>query len=159
MRYANNWNIARNLRDLFPFPYTEADADHWLGRQTGSATPGIYAIEVAGEAAGCLAISRQTDVERLSAEIGYWLGEPFWGRGIVSEAVGRATEVALAEDDILRLFAGVFAWNTASMRVLEKNGYVREAVLRRSGWKDGKVFDRVLYARVKESAHPYVAAP
>ncbi len=159
VRYANNWNVARSLRDLFPFPYTEADADHWLARTAGSAAPpGTYAIEVGGEAAGCVAVERQEDVERLSAEIGYWLGEPFWGRGIMTEAVGRLTALALAEGDIVRLFAPVFAWNAASMRVLEKNGYLREAVLRRAGFKDGKLFDRVIYARVQESAHPYVAA-
>jgi [ribosomal protein S5]-alanine N-acetyltransferase len=159
VRYANNWNVARSLRDLFPFPYTEADADRWLARAAGSAAaPGIYAIEVGGEAAGCVAVERQADVERLSAEIGYWLGEPFWGRGIMTEAVARLTALALAESDIVRLFAPVFAWNAASMRVLEKNGYAREAVLRRSGFKDGKIFDRVIYSRVKESAHPYVAA-
>jgi len=159
VRYANNRNVSRSLRDVFPYPYTDADADRWLARVAGSAAPpGVYAIEVGGEAAGTLAVERQTDVERLSAEIGYWLGEPFWGRGIVTEAVGRVTALALAEDDILRLFASVFAWNAASMRVLEKNGYVGEAVLRRSGFKDGAVFDRVIYARVKESAHPYISA-
>src|SRR5947209_8112228 len=119
--YANNRNVSRNLRDAFPFPYTEADADDWLARVAGSAAPpGVYAIEVGGEAAGAIAVERGTDVERLSAEIGYWLGEPFWGRGIVTEAVGRLTELALAEDDIVRTFAPVFAWNAPSMRVLAK---------------------------------------
>jgi len=159
VRYANNRNVSRNLCDVFPFPYTDADADRWLGRAGGSAAPpGIYAIEVGGEAAGCVAVEPRIDVERLSMEIGYWLGEPFWGRGIVTEAVGRVTAAAFGEDDVVRLYAPVFAWNVASMRVLEKNGYAREAVLRRAGFKDGKVFDRVIYARVKESAHPYIPA-
>lgn len=159
VRYANNRNVSRSLRDLFPFPYTGADADRWLGRAAGSAAPpGLYAIEVDGEAAGCIAVEWQGDVERLTAEIGYWLGEPFWGRGIMTEAVGLVTAAALGEDEIVRLFAPVFAWNMGSMRVLEKNGYTREAVLRRSGFKDGTVFDRVIYARVKESTHPYISA-
>ena len=105
-----------------------------------------------------MSVERRRDIERLSAEVGYWLGEAYWGRGIVSEAVGRVTEVALAEPDLLRLFALAFAWNERSMHVLERNGYVREGVLRRAGYKDGVVIDRVIYGRTRDSAHPYTPA-
>lgn len=105
---------------------------------------------------GTVSLERGRDIERYSAEIGYWLGEAYWGRGIVSEAVGRVTALALAEPDLVRVFAPVFAWNARSMRVLERNGYAREAVLRRAGVKDGVVIDRVVYARTRPSDHPYV---
>lgn len=155
--HADNWAVARTLRDLFPHPYTEADADAWLSFAAADPAPeGIYAIEVDDRAVGCLALERGRDVERLTAEIGYWLGEAYWGRGIVSEAVARVTELAFAEPDLVRIFAPVFGGNARSMRVLERNGYVREAILRRAGFKDGVIFDRVIYARTRESAHPYV---
>jgi RimJ/RimL family protein N-acetyltransferase len=159
VRHADNREIWRNLWDAFPHPYTDADADRWLSFAAADPSPqGTYAIEVAGEAAGTLSLERREDVERYSAEIGYWLGESYWGRGIVSEAVGRVTAAALAEPDLVRVFAPVFAWNRRSMRVLERNGFVREGVLRRAGYKDGVVLDRVVYARTRESAHPYAPA-
>jgi RimJ/RimL family protein N-acetyltransferase len=157
--HADNPRIARNLRNIFPYPYTADDADRWLAVAAADPWPaGIWTIEVDGEAAGSIGLHRLADVECRSAEIGYWLGEAHWGRGIVSEAVGRVTELALSEPDLVRVFAPVFAWNVASMRVLERNGYTREAVLQRAGFKDGAVFDLVIYARTRESPDPYVPA-
>jgi RimJ/RimL family protein N-acetyltransferase len=159
LRHADNRAVARTLRDRFPHPYTGADADAWLAYAAAEPAPeGIYAIEVDGEGVGCVALERGNDIARLTAEIGYWLGEAYWGRGIVSEAVARVTELALEEPGLVRIFAPVFAGNVRSMRVLERNGYVREAILRRSGFKDGAVFDRVIYARTRESSHPYIEA-
>jgi ribosomal-protein-alanine N-acetyltransferase len=156
LRYADNRRIWRNLRDLFPHPYDSAAADSWLGFAAGSPSPeGIWAIEVDGEAVGTLAVERGRDIERNVAEIGYWLAEPFWGRGIMTAAVRTATEHALAQPDIYRLYAPVFAWNAASMRVLEKVGYVREAIHRRGGVKDGIVIDRVIYARTRDPGLPH----
>ena len=161
LRYANNRNIWRNLRDLFPHPYLPEHADAWLGFAAAPEPPeGIYAIEVNGAAVGTLAIERGKDIESNVAEIGYWLGEPFWGKGIMTAALRTATTHALSSPDLFRLYAPVFAWNAPSMRVLEKCGYVREAVLRRGGIKDGTVVDRVVYARVRVDAdRPYFAAP
>lgn len=156
VQYANNRNIWRNLRDMFPHPYTRADGEQWLGN--GADVEGTYAIDVDGAAVGTISVERGSEIEQLAAEIGYWLGEPFWGRGIVSEAVRRLTDLALAEPDIVRVYAPVFAWNARSMRVLENNGYVRECVLRRAGFKDGTIIDRVFYARTRASEHPYVEA-
>lgn len=159
IEHANNRNIWRNLWDAFPHPYTDADADRWLNscvREPG--TDNIYAIDIDGSAVGTVALERRTDIERMSAEIGYWIGERFWGRGIMTEAVTRVSELALAEPDLIRLFAPVFAWNAPSMRVLEKCGFVREATLKRAGFKDGTVIDRVIFAKVRASTHPYVAA-
>lgn len=159
VRNANNRAISRNLWDVFPHPYSDTDADSWLARAATNPPPsGIYAIEVDSEAVGGLALERGSDIARLSAEIGYWLGEAYWGRGIASEVVGRVTELAFANSDIVRIFAPVFAWNARSMRVLERNGFTRECILRRAGFKDGVVFDRVIYAKTRESVHPYVSA-
>ena len=90
------------------------------------------------------------DVERVSAEIGYWLAEPLWNRGIVTEAVAAITERAFRELEVVRIQAAIYAWNPASMRVLEKCGYVREGVLKKSVWKDGNLVDSVMYARLRK---------
>ncbi|MDF1505331.1 GNAT family protein [Roseisolibacter sp. H3M3-2] len=160
LRHADDRDVARNLRDRFPHPYTAADGEGWLAHVAGDPPrEGAWAVDVGGEAVGGIALHRGDDVARLSAEIGYWLGRAHWGRGVMTEVVGRVTDAALAEPDLVRLHAPVFAWNAASMRVLERNGYVREGVMRRAGVKDGVVMDQVLYARTRESPHPYVAAP
>jgi [ribosomal protein S5]-alanine N-acetyltransferase len=156
VKHANNRNIWRNLRDLFPHPYTQADAEKWFAG--GGVDEGTYAIDVDGEAVGTISVERGSEIGQFTAEIGYWLGESYWGRGIVSEAVGILTDLALAEPDIVRVYAPVFAWNARSMRVLENNGFVRECVMRRAGFKDGTIIDRVIYARTRSSDHPYVAA-
>jgi ribosomal-protein-alanine N-acetyltransferase len=149
VRHANNINIARHLRDRFPHPYTRADAESFLTWSSGAESGGAnLAIEVEGEAAGGVGFNPGTDVERHSAEIGYWLGEAYWGRGIVTEAVVMLTDCLFASHNFLRLFALPFAGNAASVRVLEKAGYQREAVLRSSSVKYGEPRDQLLYARI-----------
>ena len=148
--HANNRRIWRNLRDRFPHPYTIADAIDWI-QQTTRATPEThFAIAAGGEAIGGTGLDLQTDVFRRSAEIGIWVAEPYWGRGIATEAVRAMTEFAFAHFDLCRVYAGVFEWNPASMRVLEKVGYTLEGRLRRSVTKDGRTIDRMLYAIVRE---------
>lgn len=148
VKYANNANIARNLRDRFPNPYTLRDARSFI-HSCATVRPHVsFAIVVGGEAAGAIGISVGTDVERFSAEIGYWLGEPFWGQGIAVEAVQLMSEYAFTTCHLLRLFAVPFAENHRSTRVLEKAGYTREAILRSSAVKDGTVRDQALYALV-----------
>ena len=111
--------------------------------------PTVWAIEVEGEAAGGIGIELRTDVERVSAEIGYWLGERFWGRGIATEALQAVTAEAFKQFEITRLYAVPFADHAASVRVLEKAGYVKEGHLRQSAIKDGKLRDQSLYASYK----------
>lgn len=147
---ANNRKIWLNLRDVFPHPYTVADAVRWIQSARAEVPELSYAIDVGGMAAGGIGITLLTDVERCTADIAYWLGELYWGRGIVTQVVAAVSEHAFMSLDISRLQAWVFAWNTASMRVLEKCGYVREAVMRKSAIKDGKLIDRMLYARLRE---------
>lgn|SRR5215475_1724836 len=156
IHYANDREVWRNLRDVFPHPYTNEAADEWLADVAGQPpAPGVYAIDVGGEAVGCIALDPGQDVERLSWEIGYWLGRPFWGQGIMPEALEAVTAAAFEIPDLIRIYAPVFSWNQRSMRVLEKAGYYREAVLVRGGVKDGTVIDRVIYARVRDTGMPY----
>jgi len=145
-RHANNRHVSMHLRDRFPFPYEIEQARTFLGWIAKQPSPTVWAIEVNGEAAGGIGIELHTDVERVSAEIGYWLGEAMWGRGIATEALTAVTAEAFKRFDITRLYALPFADHAASVRVLEKAGYVREGHLRRSAIKDGKVRDQLLFA-------------
>ena len=157
VRYANDQRVSRNLRDGFPHPYTESDADAWLALSTDcDRAPWMFAIEVNVEAVGGIGLERGRDIERHSAEIGYWLGEPFWGRNIATAAVEGITRRAFEVTDLYRLYASVFVWNPASMKVLEKAGYRREGTLIRSGIKDGVLLDRVIYAITRDPGLPYV---
>ncbi|MGQ0384514.1 MAG: GNAT family N-acetyltransferase [Gammaproteobacteria bacterium] len=150
IRHANNRKVWRNLKDRFPHPYGEAEADWWLGQARAHPEKTGWAIEVDGMAVGGIGLVPGSDVHAKSAHIGYWLGEPYWGRGIMTDAVRRVTEHAMNGLGFLRLEAPVYEWNPASMRVLEKCGYQREGVLQRSVFKDGQLIDSVLYARVKD---------
>jgi RimJ/RimL family protein N-acetyltransferase len=149
VRHANNRNVWINLRDRFPHPYTMADARRWIDEQQTTAPPIQWAIEVSRHAAGGIGLEPHDDVNRIAVEIGFWLGEEFWGRGIVTEAVGGVTHHAVSTLGFERAFAEVFAWNPASMRVLEKNGYRQEGRLRSSAEKDGRIIDQVVWAAVR----------
>ena len=149
-RYANNRNVWINLRDSFPHPYTVEDAIAWVQLQKDKEPLQNFAIATADEVIGGIGIKLQEDVHRGSAEIGYWLGEPFWNRGITTRALEALTGYAFANFDLVRLYATVFEWNPASARVLEKAGFTYEARLRKSVIKDGKVIDEFLYALVQE---------
>jgi len=150
-RHANNANIARQLRDRFPHPYTIADARQFIQSVAGAKPTTLFAIVVEGEAVGSVGFFPGADVERFSAEIGYWLAEPYWGRGITVEALQLASKYAFEVCNVLRLFALPFADNAQSIRVLEKAGYTREAVLRASSVKQGQIRDQALYALVNPS--------
>lgn len=149
--HANNINVAKYLRDRFPHPYTKRDARAFLKHAASAVDPTNLAIEVDGVAVGAIGYVPGRDVERFSAEIGYWLGEALWGRGIVSEALQLVTEHAFVENQVLRMFALPFADNPASVRVLEKAGYTCEGLLRASSVKFGAPRDQRLYARINEA--------
>jgi RimJ/RimL family protein N-acetyltransferase len=148
VRHANDFEVARQLRDRFPHPYTRQDAQTFLRHATGAADQANLAIEVSGEAAGAIGYVAGSDVERFSAEIGYWLGRQYWRRGIVTEALMLVTEDVFARLNLLRLFALPFADNTGSIGVLEKAGYAREGLLRSSSVKHGVPRDQFIYARI-----------
>lgn len=149
-RHANNRAVWLNMRDLLPHPYTLADAEEFLAHATRCHPPTSFAIEVDGAAAGVIGVRLKTDVDRTGAEMGYWLGEQFWGRGIMSEVIPAFTRWALAEFQLTRLEALVFEWNPASAKVLERAGYQLEGILRKSAIKDARLIDRMMYAFVVE---------
>ena len=148
LRHANNRNIWLNLRDAFPHPYTKHDARAYIRSVRDRSPETTFAIAVDEEAVGSIGFVLRTDVERVSAEIGYWLAEPFWGRGITSEALVALTRYAIDTHRLTRIYALPFAWNLASCRVLEKAGYTLEARLRRSAIKDGQITDQMQYAYI-----------
>lgn len=152
VRFGNNRKIWRNLTDLFPNPYTEVDADAWLDLVESLDPCTHFAIEVEGLAVGGIGLIPQSGMFSGTAEFGYWLGEPFWGRGIATAAARAMVDFAFSAFPWVRLEAGVFEWNPASMRVLEKAGFEREGVLRRSVRKDGQFLDRVMYAITRPKA-------
>jgi [ribosomal protein S5]-alanine N-acetyltransferase len=146
---ANNRKIWRNVRDKFPHPYTLEDAIWWIGFANSETPVTHFAIAVDGAAVGGIGLILRDDVYRLSAEIGYWLGELYWGRGITSEAVCAITDYAFANFELCRIYAEVFEWNPASMRVLEKAGFQFEGRLRKCAIKDGQIIDACIYAIVR----------
>jgi ribosomal-protein-alanine N-acetyltransferase len=148
--YANNRKIAMWLRDRFPYPYTIYDAEGFLSAVARQDPRQAFAVATRREAIGGIGLDMGSDVYRFTAELGYWLGEPFWGKGIMSEAVARFTAWAFEHFDLHRIHANVFATNTASARVLEKAGFEREGCLRASVFKNGQILDQFVYAKVKE---------
>ena len=146
--HADNRKVWRNLTALFPHPYTAADADFWIALVHQPSNNRHLAIEWQGRAVGGIGIIAGDDVHCRTGQLGYWLGEAHWGRGIATAAARAMVAHARAELSFARLEARVYAWNPASGRVLEKAGFAREAVLRRSVFKDGELIDSTLYAMV-----------
>ena len=146
---ANNINVWNNLRNYFPHPYTEEHGKAWLEKVV-DALPAInMAIEADGKLAGGIGLILNGDVYIKSAEIGYWLGEQYWGKGIATEAVRQMTEYAFYYFDLVRLYAEVFETNKASMRVLEKNGYYLEGVRRKAVFKNDVLMDDYIWVKLK----------
>ena len=145
---ANSRRVWRNLTDLFPHPYTAADADRWIGFTMSMGRDRHLAVEVGGRLAGGVGAIAGEGIRRRTAQFGYWLGEPFWGRGIASASTKAFVEHLEPACDFVRLEAAVFEWNPASMRVLEHAGFLREGVLRKSVSKDGEIIDSVMYSYV-----------
>src|SRR3954447_18531661 len=151
-RHADNRKIWLNLRDAFPHPYTGHDAREYIRSVRNRAPETAFAIAVDEEAIGGVGFVLRPDVQRVSAEIGYWLGEPFWGRGIATDALVALTGYAVATYALTRVYALPFAWNVASCRVLEKAGYRLEARLHRSAIKNGVITDQMQYAFIVPEA-------
>lgn len=150
VKYADNPRIACHLRDAFPSPYTKEDADRFIALATGPGRHLYLAIDIGGEAVGGIGISPLEDVKRRTAEIGYWLAEPFWGRGIATDAVRALVPVAFDRMGMVRVEAGIHSDNPASLRVLEKCGFTREAVHKKAVTKNGRLLDEVVYVRFAE---------
>lgn len=152
LKYANNPKIASRLRNSFPFPYSAEDAQAFLSI-CHSADPEdqlFLAIEVNGEAVGSISVAVQPDIYCRSAEVGYWLAEPFWGNGIMSKAIREICKIAFERFPIVRIFAEPFANNFGSRRALEKAGFALEGILKQSVYKQERLLDSCIYALLKE---------
>lgn len=147
-KYANNWNVAQNLTDGFPFPYTAKDAEGYIHfcLHEGEDRQCVRAIEIGGKAVGSIGFFLKDDIRCKTAELGYWLGEPFWGNGIMSRAIVQMRDYAFANYDIIRMYAEPFAHNAGSRRALEKTGFTLEGILQKSVCKWGQIFDSCIYA-------------
>lgn len=148
VRLANNRRVWRNMTHTFPHPYTPADADLWLAIAAHPGASLQLAIEVDGQPAGGIGAIAGEGIFQATAQFGYWLGEDYWGRGFASAAARALADRIGSEGLFARLEAQVFEWNPPSMRVLEKAGFSRDAVLRCAATKDGRLIDTVLYSRV-----------
>ena len=144
-KHANNRKVWANLRDLFPHPYTLEDARWWINHAQEETPECSFAIANEEGIIGGIGLILQEDIHQYSAELGYWLAEPYWGQGIMTEAVMSITEYAFIQYPLIRIFAGPFSHNIASQRVLEKAGYQKEGLLRNHVIKDGQILHQVLY--------------
>lgn len=159
VRHANSRAIWVNLRDRFPYPYTLDDARTWIEGARSQNPPVSLSIDVDGAVVGGISLRVGADIERCTAELGYWLGEEYWGRGIATCAVQAMTAYGFESLGLARIFATPMAWNPASCRVLEKAGYEKEGVMRNACVKDGKIVDMILYAAVPDSIWPAIKPP
>ena len=148
----SNKKVQDNLRDGFPYPYTEQDGKDFISTMLSADENETFAfaITVDNIAVGSISVFRQGNIHRRTAELGYYIAEEYWGRGIMSEAVRQICEYVFSKSDITRIYAEPFAYNTASCRVLEKAGFQYEGTLRSNAIKNGKVIDMKMYSKIKE---------
>lgn len=147
---ANNKKIWLNLRDIFPHPYSEIDGHVFMKIVNKDKINLRSVIDVNGKFAGMIGAFPQSDVYKFTAELGYWLGEPYWGRGIMTEAIRLKCKQVFEETNINRIFAAVFNYNKASAKTLEKNGFVYEGTARQAIFKDGAFCDELRYGLLKK---------
>lgn len=149
---ANNKKIWDNVRDYFPHPYTTKDAKDWLALNVGITPVLNFVIEVDGNFAGSVGMVPKTDVYRCNMEIGYWLGEPYWGKGIASTAIALMCDIVWQNySHINRIYAEVFEGNKASMRVLEKNGFELECIRKKAVIKNELLIDDYVWIKFRPS--------
>ena len=147
----NNKNVLNNLRDGIPYPYTKKDAEEFITAMLAADKTKTFAFAITADdrVVGSIGIFRCDNIHFRTAEMGYYIGEPYWGNGIGTSAVMQICSYVFDKTDIIRIFAEPFAYNKASCRVLEKAGFQFEGVLRNNAVKDGKVIDMKMYSRIK----------
>jgi ribosomal-protein-alanine N-acetyltransferase len=161
VKHADNRRIWLNLRDGFPSPYRIQDARAYIRNVNQDVPRTTFAIATASEAIGSIGLVLGKDVHRFTAELGYWLAEPFWGRGIMTRTVQYLTTWAFDTLKLHRIYAEPYSENSASRRVLEKSGFACEGILRSSAYKDGRRMDQAVYARLagtmtgEQAAHSF----
>jgi [ribosomal protein S5]-alanine N-acetyltransferase len=146
---ADNKKIWMTLRDMFPHPYTLQDAEKFIDMAKAREIPSNFAVEYDHSFAGVISLILQEDIYLNSAEVGYWIGEPFWNKGIATAALGLITQYGFEKLGLRRIYASVFEGNAGSKRVLEKNGYIREGIFRKAVFKNHQYFDEWRYAKLK----------
>lgn len=151
---ANNEKISRNLTDAFPCPYTLPDAENFLSKILDQGIPAVFAIEYNGEYVGNIGLHERQDVYRKTADIGYFLGEPYWNKGIMTIAVNLITNYGFSKLGLARIQTGIFEYNIPSMKVLEKCGFLKEGVFRKSVYKLNRLWDEIRYAKINPALHP-----
>jgi RimJ/RimL family protein N-acetyltransferase len=147
--HANDREVWLNLRDRFPHPYARTDAETWIKCASGQEPPRNFAVTIKDVAIGGIGLEPQADVHRWSAEIGYWLGRAYWGKGVATAAVNAVTSYGFTTLGLCRIYAMVFDHNAASCRVLAKCSYQFEGRMRKSVIKAGRTLDQLLYARIE----------
>lgn len=148
--HVSNKKIWDNLRDYIPFPYTEEDAENFIVSVQGEDPTLTFGITYNEQICGVMGMVAQQDVYKKSASIGYWVSEEYWGKGIASTALELVTHYGLHNLGYIRIYTSVFEYNPASMRVLEKNGYVKEGIFRKAIFKNNQIWDEHRYAIVQE---------
>ncbi len=145
-KHANNWNIAKNMTDGFPFPYTLDAAQNFINKVNSMSPQTLFAIDINGEAVGGIGLHQQSDISRKNAELGYWLSENYWGNGIIPEAIKEIVSFGFENLDINRIFARPFGSNLASQKVLEKAGFTFESKFEKTLFKNEEFVDELFYS-------------
>ncbi|TSE08938.1 GNAT family N-acetyltransferase [Aquimarina algiphila] len=148
----NNKKIWDNVRDYIPYPYDQDDAETFILGTKEKLPRQALAIVFNDELCGVISLIVQDDIYKRSAEIGYWIGEPYWGKGIATKAVALITHYGFKKLNLIRIYAGIFEYNTASMHVLEKNGYKKEAIFQKAVFKNNQIWDEHRYFILNENA-------
>lgn len=148
----NNKKILDNLRDGIPYPYTEQDAKEFIEAMlaTDKNSTFAFAITIDDKVVGSIGVFRKDNIHAQTAEMGYYIGEPYWGQGIGTSAVGQICDYVFANTNIIRIFAEPFACNVGSCRILEKSGFIFEGTLRKNAVKNGKIIDMKMYSKIKD---------
>ena len=149
----NNKNIHDNLRDGLPYPYTESDAEYYISEMLDSDPDNAFAfaVTVNGKVVGSIGAFRGSNIHHRTAELGYYIAQPYWGKGVATKAVNQICRYVFENSDVIRIYAEPFSWNKASCRVLEKNGFKLEGTLHSNAVKNGKITDMKMYALVKNN--------
>lgn len=147
----SNKKILDNLRDGLPYPYTEKDGEDYISSMLAANEDETFAFAVTADnkVIGSIGVFRQENIHRQTAELGYYISEEYWGKGIMTEAVKQICEYVFSNSDVIRIYAEPFAYNAASCRVLEKAGFQCEGTLRNNAVKNGNVFDMKMYSILK----------
>jgi len=146
VKYANNWEIAKNLTDKFPFPYHEEDGKAFINSALHHKSALLLAIDVNNDAVGSIGVFPQDDIHKMNAELGYWLAEPFWNKGIITKAIQEIVSLSFNKFKINRIFARPFGSNLASQKVLEKAGFTLEVKFEKTVLKNNQFEDELIYA-------------